>query len=340
MICARIPVKNPTIFDIQREKYMLRSILIYLSKANWAQNIFTKWKFAWKAASRFVAGSKVEDAIGVVQNLNERGIFATLDQLGEHTSTLDEAKNSTKGILDVLEQININNVKANVSIKLTQIGLALSESECERNLEAILSKAKEMGNFIRIDMEDTPYTDATIRLYRKMREKGYDDVGIVVQSCLFRTEKDTRELLEEGACFRLVKGAYKEPKELAFSKKKDVDNNYDLLTAIMLDGALRTGIRILSKNGRIPPITAIGTHDDKRIKFATSYLEKLQMPKGSLEIQMLYGIRRDLQEQMAKDGYPVRIYVPFGTHWYPYFMRRLAESPANIWFFISNYFKQ
>jgi proline dehydrogenase len=319
---------------------MLRSFLIYLSKAVWVQNIFIKWKFAWKAASRFVAGNDSDDAIRVVRELNEKGINATLDQLGEHTTTVDEARKSTNGILEVLEKININNVRANVSIKLTQIGLALSEDECTNNLDAILSKAKELGNYIRIDMEDTPYTDTTIRLFRQMRKKGFDDVGIVVQSCLFRTETDTRELLDEGASFRLVKGAYKEPVDLAFSKKSDVDENYDLLVKIMLDSAIKNGSRELSENGRIPPVTAIGTHDEKRIKFAATYVETHNMSKETLEVQMLYGIRRDLQDKIAKEGYPVRIYVPFGTHWYPYFMRRLAESPANLWFFISNYFKQ
>jgi proline dehydrogenase len=297
---------------------MLRSFLIYLSKAAWVQNIFIKWKFAWKAASRFVAGNDSDDAIRVVRELNEKGINATLDQLGEHTTTVDEARKSTNGILEVLEKININNVRANVSIKLTQIGLALSEDECANNLEAILSKAKELGNYIRIDMEDTPYTDTTIRLFGQMRKKGFDDVGIVVQSCLFRTETDTRELLDEGASFRLV----------------------NLLVKIILDSAIKNGSRELSENGRVPPVTAIGTHDEKRIKFAITYVETHNMSKKTLEVQMLYGIRRDLQDKIAKEGFPVRIYVPFGTHWYPYFMRRLAESPANIWFFISNYFKQ
>ena len=319
---------------------MLRSFLIHLSKASWAQNIFIKWKFAWKVASRFVAGENVNDAIRVVKELNEKGITATLDQLGEHTSTLEEAQKSTKGILEVLEQINSNNVRANVSIKLTQIGLALSEDECARNLKIILAKAKELGNFIRIDMEDTPFTEATIRLFRKMKSEGYKDLGIVVQSCLYRTEADTIALLKEDACFRLVKGAYKEPAEQAFQKKRDVDANFDLLTSIMLNGAVSNSSREISENGRIPPVTALGTHDERRIKFATSYIKFLKISKKALEIQMLYGIRRDLQDRISKEGYPVRIYVPFGTHWYPYFMRRLAERPANIWFFISNFFKK
>ncbi|HBG74568.1 MAG: hypothetical protein A2X25_11085 [Chloroflexi bacterium GWB2_49_20] len=319
---------------------MLRSFLIYLSKATWVQQMVTKWSFAWKAASRFVAGENINDAIRVVKELNAKGINATLDQLGEHTSTPEEAQKSTKGILEILEQININNVKANVSIKLTQIGLALDDAICERNLEEILAKAKELGNFIRIDMEDTPYTDKTINLFRMMLFKGYRDVGIVVQSYLYRTEVDTRELLDEGACFRLVKGAYKEPPELAYPKKVDVDANFDLLAKIMIDSAVKNGSREVSENGRIPPVTALGTHDEKRIFYAKKYLQESGLTKQALEIQMLYGIRRDLQDQLAKEGYPVRVYVPFGTHWYPYFVRRLAERPANIWFFVSNFLRK
>jgi proline dehydrogenase len=189
-------------------------------------------------------------------------------------------------------------------------------------------------------MEDSPYTDRTISLYRLMRQKGYDNTGLVVQSCLYRTEADIKALLAEGTCFRLVKGAYKEPPELAFPKKKDVDANFDLLTKIMIDYALSVGAPTISADGRIPPIPALGTHDAKRIEFGKQYTAKVNYPKGALEFQMLYGIRRDLQSQLAAEGFPVRVYVPYGTHWYPYFVRRLAERPANLWFFISNFFRK
>jgi proline dehydrogenase len=204
----------------------------------------------------------------------------------------------------------------------------------------ILSRAKALGNYIRIDMEDSPFTDRTIKLFLAMRSRGYSDVGIVIQSCLYRTEKDTRTLLGEGARLRLVKGAYKEPSDVAHPRKSDVDANFDLLTKIIIDGAIENGSQEVSENGRIPPVTALGTHDEKRIVFAKSYQESKGMPKRALEFQMLYGIRRDLQEQLSQEGYPIRIYVPFGTHWYPYFVRRLAERPANIWFFISNLFRK
>jgi proline dehydrogenase len=321
---------------------MLRSFLIYLSKAGWAQRMVTGWKFAWQTASRFVAGESVPDAIRVIQELNERGIVATLDQLGEHTTTTEEATQSTEGILEILDEIDKAGVKSNVSIKLTQIGMGLDDSLCLENLTRILHRAKGYKNFVRIDMEDTPYTDTTIELLNAVMDDGFniETVGLVVQSCLYRTEEDTRKLLEREVRFRLVKGAYSEPPDKAYPKKADVDANFDLLTKILIDAALKVESPGLSEDGRIPPVPAIATHDEKRIDFAKQYAEKVGLSKEALEFQMLYGIRRDLQEQLAAEGYPVRVYVPFGTHWYPYFMRRLAERPANIWFFISNFFRK
>lgn len=318
---------------------MLRSFLIYLSKAAWAQKLVTSWKFAWRTASRFVAGTKMDDAIRAIRELNAKGINVTLDHLGEHTSKPEEASEAAIEILNTLDEIGKSDVRANVSIKLTQIGLGLDENLCAQNLERILARAKERGNFIRIDMEDTPYTDKTMRLYYQMRRKGYDNLGMVLQSYLYRTEADARKLLDDKTPIRLVKGAYQEPADKAFPKKHDVDANYDLLTKIMMDAALATGAPKASADGRFPPIVAIGTHDVNRIEFAKQYAQKINLPKGAWEIQMLFGIRRDLQDQLVKDGYMVRVYVPFGTHWYPYVMRRLAERPANAWFFISNFFK-
>lgn len=319
---------------------MLRSFLIYLSKAPWAQRLVTRWKFAWRAASRFVAGNTIEDAISAVKQLNQKGVNATLDHLGESTSTREEAVKAADDVIELLEEINKSNVRSNVSVKLTQIGLALDERLCAENLERILACSKKTNNFVRIDMEDTPYTDQTLHLYQEIYKKGYKNTGVVVQSYLYRTEKDTRDLLEAGACFRLVKGAYKEPPELAFPKKADVDANFDLLTQIMIDGAKAKGAPTVSEDGRIPPIPAIGSHDPKRLDYAKAQVEKRGLPKKAIEFQMLFGIRRDLQDACVQEGYPVRIYVPYGTHWYPYFMRRLAERPANVWFFISNFFRK
>lgn len=321
---------------------MLRSFLIYLSKAAWAQKLVTSWGLAWRAASRFVAGEKIDDAIRVVRELNKRGINATLDHLGEHTSTAEEAERATDDILSILGEIDKAGVRANVSIKLTQIGMGLDEEICRHNLVRILQQVKKHTNFLRIDMEDTPYTDITISLYQAMLQRGFNtcQVGMVLQSYLYRTEVDTRRLLNYRTHIRLVKGAYMEPPEKAYPKKADVDANFDLLSKILIDAALQIEPNQVSPDGRIPPVPAIASHDEKRIAFAKQYAEKAGLPKTAIEFQMLYGIRRDLQEQLIKEGYPVRVYVPFGTHWYAYFMRRLAERPANIWFFVSNFLRR
>lgn len=318
---------------------MLRSFLIYLSKAAWAQNIVTNWGFAWRAASRFIAGTKIDDAIRAIRELNAKNINATLDHLGENTSKPEEASEATTAILNILDEIQKDGVRANVSVKLTQIGLGLDESLCAQNLERIVARARDQGNFVRIDMEDTPYTDKTISVFCQMRKKGFRNVGIALQSYLYRTEADARRLLEDKSPIRLIKGAYQEPADKAFPKKVDVDANYDLLTKIIIDAALTAKCPKLSADGLIPPIPAIATHDEDRIDFARQYAQKVDLPKDAMEFQMLYGIRRDIQEQLVKEGYPVRVYVPFGTHWYPYFVRRLAERPANVWFFVSNFFK-
>lgn len=321
---------------------MLRSFLIYLSKAGWAQRVITGWKLSRQIASRFVAGENIPDAIRAIQELNERGIAAALDQLGEHTTTVEEATQSTEAILTILDELDMSGVKSNVSIKLTQIGMGLDDSLCRENLTRILTRAKEYKNYVRIDMEDTPYTDTTIEHLNGLLEAGFNirTVGLTVQSYLYRTEADTRKLLEQGVRLRLVKGAYKEPPDKAYPKKADANANFDLLSKILIDAALAAKSPKLSEDGRIPPVPAIATHDEKRIAFARQYAEKIGLPKGGLEFQMLYGIRRDLQKQLAEEGYPVRVYVPFGTHWYPYLIRRMAELPANIWFFISNFFRK
>jgi proline dehydrogenase len=318
---------------------MLRSFLIYLSKASWAQSTVTGWSFAWRTASRFVAGAKIEDALRVIRELNTKGINVTLDHLGEHTSTPEEASEATSAIISTLDAIKKSGLCANVSIKLTQIGLGLDERVCRQNLERILDRGRENGNFVRIDMEDTPYTDQTIGLYHQMRRNGFKNVGMVLQSYLYRTEADARQLLADKTPIRLVKGAYQEPADKAFPKKADVDANYDLIAKIMMDAALAAKAPLGSSDGCFPPIPAVATHDEHRIDFARQYAEKIGLPRAAFEFQMLYGIRRDLQDQLAQEGYHVRVYVPFGTHWYPYYMRRLAERPANIWFFVSNFFR-
>jgi proline dehydrogenase len=320
---------------------MLRSILIYLSKAAWARRIVTGWGLAWRVAARFVAGEQPEDAIRVIRELNAKGINATLDHLGENVANPDEARKATDEIVLILDQIDSHDVRSGVSIKLSQIGLLLDESLCEQNLRRIIEHAKALENYIRIDMEDSPYTDVTLKLFRQMHQAGFaDHVGIVIQAYLYRSEGDIRQLMAEGATVRLCKGAYKEPEEIAFPKKSSVDTNFDKLTELLMDAALKTGTPVSRNSGRFPPIPAIASHDKKRIEHAKANAGKIGLPKQAIEFQMLYGIRRDLQESLAAEEYPVRVYVPYGTEWYPYFVRRLAERPANLWFFISNFFRK
>lgn len=319
---------------------MLRSFLIYLSKASWARQMVTSWKIAWLVASRFVAGETTEDAIRVIRELNAKGICATLDHLGESVTDPTEARQAAGEIIKILEEIKRTDVKSGVSLKPSQIGLALDLDLYEENLRAILQKAKDLNNFVRIDMEDSPYTEVTISIFQKMRREGFaDHVGIVIQSYLFRSAKDIYALMEDGARVRLCKGAYKEPGDIAFPKKADVDANFDLLTEMLISGAILADTPTLSNCECFPPIPAIASHDEKRIEFAKTYAKKAGLPKDALEFQMLNGIRRELQESLIAEGYPVRVYVPYGTEWYPYFVRRLAERPANLWFFVSNFFR-
>ncbi len=318
---------------------MLRSVLIYFSKAAWARRLITSWSFAWRAASRFVAGEKLENAIAVVRTLNDKGITATLDHLGENTTNAAEAERATQDILAMIDAIDQAGVRSNVSIKLTQIGLAVDRDICAENLKRILDYAHQKDNFVRIDMEDFPWVDATLDLFHQMRATGLDNTGVVIQAYLYRSEKDLTETVRLGGRVRLCKGAYKEPGEVAYPSKADVDKNYDMLAAILIDGACANQAPLATPNGHVPPIPAIASHDPLRIQAAKKYASKVGLPKDALEFQMLYGIRRDLQEQLAEEGYPVRVYVPFGSEWYPYFTRRLAERPANLWFFVSNFFR-
>jgi len=319
---------------------MLRTFFIYLSKASWARLIVTRWKIARLVASRFIAGETAHDAIRVIRDLNARGINATLDHLGESVTDPEKARQATVAIIRILEEIYKTGVKSSVSIKPSQIGLLLDHNLYVENLRSILEKAKELNNFIRIDMEDSPYTEVTLSTFLRLRQNGFTDhMGIVIQSYLYRSSKDIYNLVKDGISVRLCKGAYKEPADIAFPKKDDVDNNFDVLAEILISGALIIGKPALSVCGRFPPIPAIASHDEKRIEHAKSYATKIGLTKDALEFQMLNGIRRDLQENLVAEGYPVRVYVPYGTEWYPYFMRRLAERPANLWFFISNFFR-
>ena len=314
---------------------MLRSFLIYLSKAAWARRLVMALPFSRRMAMRFVAGETIEAAFQAVSELNRNGMLATLDLLGEHTNDSAAANEARLQIQQLLTRLAQSGLRSNVSIKLTQIGLRLDEAMCAQHLKAILDAAGAHGLFVRIDMEESACVDATLRLYRQMYAAGYVNVGVVIQSALYRSDSDVLALLDEEARIRLVKGAYLEPPQVAYADKKAVDKAFDQLADLMLH-ASHTPQLERGRDGAWPPIAAIGTHDDKRVEFVKRHAEEIGLGKEYYEFQMLYGIRRELQNQLVKEGYAVRIYVPFGREWYPYFMRRLAERPANLWFFLAN----
>lgn len=318
---------------------MMRSFLIYVSKAARARRLIMALPFARRTARRFVAGETVEEALQAVGELNQAGLTATLDLLGEDTKDEAAANDARLQIQQLLARLFQSGLRSGVSIKLTQIGLKLSEAMCVQNLKSILEAAAAHGLFVRIDMEDSSCVDATLRLFRQMRTEGYENVGIVIQSALYRSDSDVMELLQEGARIRLVKGAYMEPPDVAYPKKEGVDAAFDQEADQMLHASFAPQLE-RGKDGAWPPIAAIGTHDGKRVEFVKQHAAEIGLAKEHFEFQMLYGIRRDLQRELVKQGYAVRIYVPFGRQWYPYFMRRLAERPANVWFFISNFFRK
>ena len=318
---------------------MIRAILFYLSKATWARRLVTEWRFARNAASRFIAGDTLEEALETIRTLNDKGLFVTIDHLGENVFTAEEAISAKDYYLETLLRIESSKAEANVSVKLSQMGLNVDFNLCLDNMRGIALQAAEFGIMVRIDIEDSPVVERTWQIYRSLSAEGVTNVGLAIQSYLYRSEEDARSLANKGAHFRLCKGAYKEPANVAFPRKADVDANFDLLAKILIDAALVDGTDPVISSGKIPPVTAIATHDIKRIDFARDYALKVGLPKRALEFQMLLGIRGDIQQSLVDEGYPVRIYVPHGTEWYPYFTRRLAERPANLWFFLTNFFR-
>jgi proline dehydrogenase len=316
---------------------MLRATLLYLSQAGWARKLITGWSLSWRVASRFIAGETLDDALAAVKTLNEKGMYATLDHLGEYTHSVEDAEHATDRIVETIQRIQQENLKTGLSLKLSKIGLEIDEELCFRNLSRAVQTAVESNVFLRIDMEDSTYVDRTLALYERLEEQfGVENLGLVIQSYLYRSMEDTQSLVARGVRIRLVKGAYREPPEVAFPKKADVDHEFDRLTDKLIELSIANGAPEARKDGRVPPIPAIASHDEARVQYAIDAANKMDFPKQALEFQMLFGIRRDLQDSLLADGYPVRIYVPFGSEWYPYFMRRLAERPANLWFFLSN----
>ncbi|PTX60807.1 L-proline dehydrogenase [Melghirimyces profundicolus] len=277
-------------------------------------------------ASRFVAGENMADTIRKVKELNREGLVVTLDLLGESVTTRDEATAATQAAVDSFEVIREEGVDSNVSVKLTQLGLDIDFDFCLENMDRIAAKAKETDNFVRIDMEDSPRVEATMEIFKKLLAKyGKKHIGLVIQSYLYRSEKDVEELGELGANLRIVKGAYKEPKDVAYPDKKDVDENYLRLVETHL------------KNGCY---TAVATHDENIIQWTKNFVQEHNIPNDQFEFQMLFGIRETRQRELAKEGYKVRVYTPYGKDWYPYFSRRIAERPANALFVLKSLFQK
>ena len=308
---------------------MMRSILLWLSRNKTLRGWTVSWGLARRAARRFVAGETIEEAIQAIRDLNALGITATLDHLGENVETAQDAARATDDYLKALDAIGVSGMQSHVSVKLSALGLDLGNELCRTNMTRILAKAKAIGTLVTIDMESTEYTERTLAIFRELRCE-FSNVGIVIQAYLYRSEADIAALCKEGAHVRLCKGAYKEPPVHAFPKKADVDANYVRLMKMLLSPEARAN----------KTYGAIATHDVRMIDATRQYSQEQMVPRDEFEFQMLHGIRRDLQKGLAADGYGMRVYVPYGTEWYPYYVRRLAERPANIWFIVSNFFRR
>jgi proline dehydrogenase len=276
-------------------------------------------------ARRFIAGETVEEAIVAARVLQAQSLLLTLDYLGESVATLDEANAATREYLRILEVIVASGIERNVSLKLTQLGLDVDRATCVDNLRRILEPAQRNGFFVRIDMENSPYTEVTLEIFETLWQQQYRNVGVVLQSYLYRSEEDAKRVTGVGGRIRLVKGAYKEPKTVAWQQKSEVDAGYLRIMRYLID------------QGRYP---AIATHDPAIIDASIAYAAERGRPTDEFEFQMLYGIRRDLQRSLVSRGYRMRVYIPFGKQWFPYFMRRLGERPANVGFILKSLLRE
>jgi proline dehydrogenase len=302
-----------------------RSALIYLSRHEGLKDFAARFRLFKKLTTRFVAGETIDEAIAAIRELNAEGCSASFDHLNESVANPAEAEGEVEEYLEILRRIEETGINSNVSIKLTQFGLELDPELAYKNARAIVVEAAQRGNFVRVDMEASTVTQKTIDIFKRLRaEFGLNDVGIVLQSYLRRTYQDAEELVKLPARIRICKGAYNEPADVAFPEKKDTDENYIRVMQLLLLSGVYHGI---------------ATHDPKMIEATINFANEKGIAKDAFEFQMLYGVRRDLQRQLAKDGYNMRVYVPYGKHWYPYFMRRLAERPANVWFVLKNLLK-
>ena len=301
---------------------MLRSALLYLSNQPQVFSFVRHNRVAKQLAMRFVAGESADEALAAVRQINARGASASLDVLGESVTNEDEARATRDAYLRLIDRLDEQRLDCNVSVKLTALGLDVSEELCVSLMHDLLSRARERGNFVRIDMESSAYTERTLRLFEdRLYPAHKDHVGIVLQSYLYRTHADVERANELRCRVRLCKGAYREPASVAYPQKRDVDANY-----------VRC-MHALMANGNYP---GLATHDRRIINEAKRFAQDQRITPDRFEFQMLYGVRRDLQEQLVREGYRMRVYVPFGTQWYPYLMRRLAERPANVAFITGN----
>jgi proline dehydrogenase len=270
-------------------------------------------------ARRFIAGETIEEAIDAARAVEARGMLHTLDLLGESVTNLEESAAATRAYVDVIDAIAKAGIGRGLSLKLTQLGLDVDKATAVDNLRRILERAEPAEFFVRIDTENSPYTDVTLEIFETLWQQGHRRIGVVLQSALYRSEKDLARMNALGASVRLVQGAYKEPKNVAYQKKADVDAAYArMMKSMLIDGHQ----------------PAVATHDPSLIALARSWAQQHQIPPDRFEFQMLYGIRRDLQAALVRDGFRMRVYIPFGREWFPYFMRRLGERPANVMFVI------
>ena len=304
---------------------LTRSALIWLSRQEGLKDFAARFSVFKKLTTRFVAGETIDEAVKFIREINVDGCSATFDHLNESVGSAGEAEHEVSEYLDILAKIDDSHINSNASIKLTQFGLGIDPELAYKNARRVVEEAHRRGNFVRVDMEDSNVTQVTLDIFKRLRaEFGLNDVGIVLQSYLRRTYSDAQELVKLPARIRICKGAYNEPPEVAFPEKKDVDDNYIRVMQLLLSSGTYHGI---------------ATHDPRMIETTISFANREGIGKDKFEFQMLFGIRRDLQRQLARDGYNLRVYVPYGKHWYPYFMRRLAERPANIWFVTKNLLK-
>jgi proline dehydrogenase len=298
----------------------MRALLLKLSESKRLAPLIMRSGVSRRVSQRFVAGETLEDAFAVARTLNKAGMAASLDLLGENVMDEAGARRVCEGYLAMFDRIAAEKLDANVSLKLTQLGLDLGGRLCEELLAKIVEHATAQGNFVRVDMEGSAYTQRTVEMTKRVRAK-YKGVGTVMQAYMYRAEKDIQDLLAVGCRLRLCKGAYKEPPDIAFPEKKDVDANYVKLMKLILPSGIYHGI---------------ATHDPAMIQATKDFVREHKIPSDRFEFQMLYGIRTDLQRRLVREGYRMRVYIPFGTDWFPYFMRRLAERPANLVFFLRN----